>query len=92
MTEKTSVKPGKVHPLARTVYFTMVKISTGWIRVGNAYFSRKDAEDWLPFVSESKGGRPAKAEKLTLNYVDGALDKQTVRTLDEVFNLDAPNS
>ena len=90
--EKSSDVSGKVDALVRWVFFTMVEISTGWMRVGNAYASREDAEGWLDFVSASKGGRPARVEGLDLFYVDGQLDERTVRELDERFNLDAQNS
>ena len=74
----------------RWVFFIMVEISTGWIRVGNAYATRKGAEGWLDFVSAAKGGRPARVEGLELVYIDGELDERTIRALDEKFNLDKP--
>ena len=38
----------------RTVYFTMVNHPLkGWVRVGNAYSSRKTAQGWLGFVRTS---------------------------------------
>lgn len=79
-----------MRPIAQ-VFFTMVEITTGWVRVGDAYSTRREAEDWLDFVSESKGGRPAKVEELKLNYIGDALDEETIQILDEKFNMDAPS-
>jgi hypothetical protein len=87
---KNGVKPGKVNPLVRRVWFNMVKTPTGWMRVGNAFGSKEAAEDMLDLIVRGYyPGRETKAEPLDLNYVDGRLDEQTARILDEKFNLDA---
>ena len=91
MSERTSGDlPRKVDALVRQVWFNMVKTPTGWMRVGNAFGSKEAAEDMLDLIVRGYYlGREIKAEPLDLNYVDGRLDEQTVRILDEKFNLDA---
>lgn len=45
----------------RTVYFTMVNHPLkGWVRVGNAYSSRKTAQGWLGFVRVAWRGLPCR--------------------------------
>lgn len=73
----------------RQVYFTMVlHPGRGWIRVGNAYSSRKAALEWLPFVRRAWQCQ-AKVEAATLGLVDGRLDEKSIRLLNQKFNLDA---
>ena len=75
----------------KRVYFTMVETPSGKVRGGNAYASEKDAEEWAGFVSNAYGGRPVSVESLDLIYDNGKLSEQTIKELDERFNLDAPD-
>lgn len=75
----------------RTVFFTMVRHPIkGWMRVGNAYGTRKSAAGWLSFVRGSWRGCAAKVSQCTLRFEDGALSQASVRILDSKYNLDAP--
>lgn len=74
----------------RTVYFIMVDHPLGPQRVGNAYRTRKAAQEWVGFVRSAWRGLRTyvKAAKLTL--VDGKLDARSIELLDKVFNMDPP--
>ena len=75
----------------RRLFFTMVRHPvTGWMRVGNAYATRKGAQGWLSFVRAAWRGLPARVSQFTLRFVDGALDERSRRVLDEKFNLEPP--
>lgn len=75
----------------RRVYFTMVRHPvSGWTRVGNAYRTRAEAGDWLPFVRSGWRGCRVRVSQCTLRWVDGVLDERSVRVLDQKFNLDPP--
>lgn len=77
----------------QTVYFTMVlHPGKGWIRVGNAYASRKAATEWLPFVRGVWRGCRARVSQCTLHIYDGKLTYSSLRVLDRKYNLDAPVS
>jgi len=81
-----------VQPLVRRVWFTMVLHPVnGWMRVGNAYGSRKAASEWLPFVRGAWRGLRTRVSQCSLRFVDGVLDERSRRTLDEKYNLDPPN-
>ncbi len=74
----------------RTVFFTMVLHPVdGWIRVGNAYPSRKSATDWLPFVRGSWRGCRARVSQCTVRLDGGKVCEKSRRLLDEKYNLDA---
>jgi len=74
-----------------TVYFTMALNSEDkWYRVGIAYRTRKIAETWMDFVSKSQGGRQIKVEECALLFIEGKLDDNSVKILDEKFNLTPP--
>ena len=75
----------------RDVHFTMVRLQKGWTRVGRAYATKETAESWLDFVSKAWGDRPAEVSTCTLTFVNGQLDEESRRTLDETYNMDAPN-
>ena len=75
---------------SKTVYFTMVlHPAAGWMRVGNAYPTRKSARDWVPFVRRAWRGLRTKVEPCTLQFHNGVLTDASRRLLDETFNLDA---
>ena len=75
----------------RTVYFTMVEWPRGTVkRCGNAYAHRSTAESWLPIVSGSYNGAPSFVEACTVVLVDGKPDADSLRMLDERYNLDPP--
>ena len=75
----------------RDVYFTMVRLAKGWTRAGKAYATKETAESWLDFVSKAWGDRPTEVSGCTLTFVNGELDEESRRTLDETYNMDAPN-
>lgn len=62
----------------RTVYFTMVNHPLkGWVRVGNAYSSRKTAQGWLGFVRVAWRGLPCRVSACTITSVDGQIDERS---------------
>lgn len=74
----------------RTLFFTMVMHpAKGWMRVGNAYQSRKSAAEWLPFVRGAWRGLRAKVSQCTVRLVDDKACARSVRVLSEKYNLDA---
>lgn len=73
------------------VFFTMVHLPTGPIRVGKAYRSREVALGWLPIVKGQWRYFRVSVRKLTVRFAaDGQIDKQTKRRLDIEFNMDPP--
>jgi len=74
----------------RTVFFTMLRHPDGWIRVGPAYSSRKEAQGWLSFVKQARRLRTGRVAQLTCRWVNGELDAKTIETLDKKFNMDPP--
>jgi len=75
--------------MKKTVFFTIVSSRNGkWIRVGNAYNSRKQAESWLPFVKGFWVGRSVKISQCTLRFEDGKLCEKS-KLLLQKYNLDA---
>jgi hypothetical protein len=93
-TETTQARfSGTLDPIVRRVWFTMVSHpAKGWMRVGNAYVSRDVAREWVPFVRGAWRGLRVKVSQCTLRWVNGQLDEKSRRTLDEKFNMDAPNT
>ena len=82
-----------LEPIVRRVWFTMVlHPAKGWMRAGKAYGSRKAAREWVPFVRVAWRGLRVKVSQCTLRWVNGQLDERSRRTLDEKFNMDAPNA
>lgn len=76
--------------MKKTVFFTMVPSRNGkWIRVGNAYNSRKQAESWLPFVKGFWVGRSVKISQCTLRFEDGKLCENSIKLLNAKYNMDA---
>ncbi|HYE79203.1 MAG TPA: hypothetical protein VEI97_14565 [bacterium] len=74
----------------RTVFFTMVRHPVnGWIRVGNAYASRKAASGWLSFVRGAWRGCQVRVSQCTLQYVGGVLTERSRAVLDQKYNLDS---
>lgn len=74
----------------RTLYFTMVMHpAAGWMRVGNAYPSRKAAADWLPFVRGAWRGLRARVSQCTVRLDGGKVCDKSRRLLSEKYNLDA---
>lgn len=74
----------------RTLYFTMVlHPAKGWIRVGNAYPTRKGAQEWLPFVRGAWRGLRTKVSQCTVRFDGGAISEKSREVLDKRFNLDA---
>lgn len=77
----------------RVVFFTMVRHPVnGWTRVGKAYSTREAANGWVPFVRKAWRGLHTKISQCTLTWRDGKLTPQSVKVLDEKFNMDAPDS
>ncbi len=75
----------------RTVYFTMVRHPVdGWIRVGNAYNTRKGAQSWLPFVRASWRVCKVRVSQFTIKLINGGMDERSKRVLSEKFNMDPP--
>lgn len=75
----------------KTLYFTMVRHpKRGWIRCGNAFDSRANAQSWIPFVRRTWRGCAAKVAQCTLQFVDGKLSSKSVSVLDQKFNMDPP--
>jgi len=73
------------------IYFTMVyRVDLGWVRVGRAYTSKEVAENWLGFVSSAWGGKPTEVSMFTVTSIDGVLDGESIRILDEKYNMDPP--
>lgn len=73
----------------RTLFFTMVlHPSTGWTRVGNAYHSRKDASEWIPFVRGAWRCLRVKVSQCTVRFKDGVICEKSRKLLDVKFNLD----
>ena len=76
--------------MKRTLFFTMVSSRNGkWIRVGNAYNSRKQAEIWLPFVKGFWVGRSVKVSQCTVKIENGQVCEKSIRLLDSKYNIDA---
>lgn len=74
----------------KTVFFTMVMHPVnGWIRVGNAYPSRKSANDWMPFVRGAWRGLRAKVSQCTVQFEGERMCEKSRRLLDVKYNLDA---
>ena len=75
--------------MKRTLFFTMVSSRNGkWIRVGNAYNSRKQAKSWLPFVKGFWVGRSVKVSQCTLRFEDGQVCEKSKLLLLQKYNLD----
>ena len=94
-TEKTqgAAPSGTVGAVVRRVWFTMVlHPANGWMRAGKAYGSREAAREWVFFVRGAWRGLRVKVSQCTLRWVNGQLDEKSRRTLDEKFNMDAPNT
>ncbi len=77
---------------ADRVFFLMVNHPVrGWVRVGNSYSTRESAASWRGFVRKAWHGCPVQVEMLKLHYTEsGELSPETIRVLDQRFNLDAP--
>jgi hypothetical protein len=74
----------------RVVFFTMVLHPVkGWIRVGNAYPTRKAAAEWLPFVRGAWRGTRAKVTQCTVWLDANKVSEESRKVLDKKFNLDA---
>jgi hypothetical protein len=74
----------------QTVYFTMVKHPLkNWIRIGNAYKSRKTASGWIPFVRGAWRGLRVKISQCTLTFIDGKLSDRSRRMLNEKYKIDS---
>lgn len=74
----------------RTLFFTMVMHpDAGWMRVGNAFTSRKAAAEWLPFVRFTWRGLQAKVSQCTVRLDGGKVCDKSRRLLSEKYNIDA---
>ena len=73
----------------RTIFFTMVRSHSGWVRVGPAYSSREAAREWLPFVRGSWRGCAAKIAQCTIRLDGGKVCEKSRRVLNEKFNMDS---
>ncbi len=83
---KSSVRP----PMR--LFFTMVRKPSGeWSRVGKAYFNRKTATGWLPFVRGAWIGCSVKVSQFTIRFdQNGNPDSRSRSILDVKYNMDAP--
>ena len=94
-TAQTTDSPAVVHerPIRRLVFFTMVQHPCeGWMRVGKAFATKEAARGWVPFVRKAWRGLRTKVSQCTLTWQDGKLTAESVKVLDEKFNMDAPDS
>ncbi len=74
----------------RTVFFIMIlHPANGWIRVGNAYGSRKIAQGWTGFVSKAWRGLRTKVSQCTITLEDGRPDERSRKVLDQKYNLNS---
>jgi len=74
----------------RKLFFTMVLHPfNGWTRVGNAYTSKEQAQEWLPMVRGSWYMCKCKISQFTAIYIDGKLSDKSKEILDKKFNLDS---
>lgn len=71
----------------KTLYFIMVMRGT-WTRVGNPYPSRESANEWKPFVRSAWRGMRTKVEPCVIELHDGKPTPESVKLLDERFNMD----
>lgn len=71
----------------RTIYFIMVMRGT-WTRVGNPYPTRASAKEWQPFVRSAWKGLKTKVEPCVIELHDGKPTPESVRLLDERYNMD----
>jgi hypothetical protein len=77
----------------RKVFFLMVTHPLkGRIRVGTAHNSRESAAGWRSFVSDAWHRLPVHISACTLHFVDGALTPQSIKILDQKYNLDPPEA
>jgi len=77
----------------RTVFFIMVLHPfSGWIRVGNAYSTKKAAKSWEPFVRSAWRGLRTRVSSVTLEWIDGHLSEASKGKLDKKFNIDPPGA
>jgi len=74
----------------KTVHFIMVQGPNGEYRVGNAYSSKEIAEGWLEFVSSAHQNRSASTEACTLYFKDGEITQESIKILDERYNMAPP--
>jgi len=75
------------------VWFTMVHLPTGPIRVGRAHRSHEAARDWLPIVKGQWRYFRVSVRKLTVRFgPDGQIDERTKARLDSEFNMDPPSA
>lgn len=74
----------------KTLFFTMVKHPLkGWIRAGNAYFSRGSAQEWLPFVKGRWRYCKVKVSQCTITLMNGVPTDKSRKILSEKFNLES---
>jgi hypothetical protein len=71
------------------VFFTMVHTPTGVKRVGDRHRTRKDAQDWAPFVSGAWHGMRVSVRGCLITFgPDGKPDAKSRERLDKEFNAE----
>lgn len=88
-TEQPDAKTSAGCVVRRTLYFIMVHHPTGLVRCGNAYSSKLTANSWKKFVSEYWRGMKTSVQKCDLEWIDGKLTTESIKLLDEQFNISA---
>ncbi len=78
---------GELVVTTRKLYFIMV-MRGEWTRVGNAYPSRESANEWVPFVRSAWRGLKTKVEPCVIELHNGQPTPESIKMLDECFNLD----
>ena len=76
----------------RRLYFTMVRHPLGPTRAGNAYATKQDARDAVPFVRGSWRGLRVTISQCTLVWHGGQLTPKSIATLARKYNLEPPCS
>ena len=75
----------------RRFFFLMIDHPSGkQIRVGPAYSTREQALSWKPFVSAAWKGCRVSVSAATFTFCNGAMDAQSVRILNDKYNMDPP--
>ena len=75
----------------KTIYFIMVLHPlNGWLRNGNAYLTRDEAKEWVPFVRRYWKGLKTKIAPFTYTMIDGKMSDKSKAILDKKFTLEPP--
>lgn len=90
MLECVVIKDAKKQNIQAWFIMVLNPWSGSWKRVGNVYWKKETARDWVPFVKSAWRGCRTKIASCTIRFCNGKITDKSAKILDQKFNMELP--